>query len=176
MQRRTFILNGLATLTIAPRLAMAQAYTLPPTRLRLYNVNTKEFLETTYKRSGRVVESCLEDLNNFLRDHRTNQSWTMDGQLFELLYEIQRYSRNLDGIFEIISGYRSPKTNAILYRDTEGVARHSLHQEGKALDIRLRGITTVKLQKLAMELQCGGVGYYPSSNFTHIDTGEVRYW
>lgn len=176
MQRRTFVFGGLATLIAVPRLVIAKAYALPPTRLSLFNTHTNEYLEMEYKRYGGVPETALERLNQFLRDHRTNQISDMDRQLFDLLYELQRYSRNLDGTFEIISGYRSPATNAMLRKSSEGVARHSLHQKGRALDIRLRGMSTTKLRALAMELQCGGVGYYPRSDFTHIDTGDVRYW
>jgi uncharacterized protein YcbK (DUF882 family) len=176
MHRRTFILGGLTTLITAPNLVTAKAYALPPSHLRLYNTHTNEYLEMAYKRYGGVTETTLSKLNHFLRDHRTNQVCNMDQQLFNLLYELQRYSRNLDGVFEIISGYRSPQTNAALCKASEGVAKHSLHQKGRALDIRLRGMSTAKLRALATELQCGGVGYYPRSDFTHIDTGDVRYW
>ena len=93
-----------------------------------------------------------------------------------MLRDLQRYGQNYHGVFEIISGYRSPETNAMLRRETEGVARYSLHQQGQALDIRLRGTPTSGLRMLALDLQCGGVGYYPHSNFVHIDTGEVRHW
>jgi uncharacterized protein YcbK (DUF882 family) len=89
---------------------------------------------------------------------------------------LQRRSHNREGVFEIISAYRSPETNTYLRREGDGVARHSMHLEGKALDVRLRGTPISQVRTLAVGMRRGGVGYYPNSDFVHLDTGTVRYW
>lgn len=174
MQRRTFIFGGLATL-LSPSLVEAKARSMPR-RLYLHHTHTNESLEIIYRRENGFLKSSLRKLNHFLRDYRTDQIRPMDPRLFDMLYEVQRYSHNRDGVFEIISGYRSPETNRLLRRRSKGVARHSLHMTGRALDIRLRGTSTAKVRSFAVGMRRGGVGYYPSSDFVHIDTGDIRYW
>jgi len=170
-----FLFGGLASLIVSPRLVEAKARSIPR-HLCLYHTHTQECLEITYRREKGLLRSSLKKLNHFLRDFRTDQVRSIDPRLFDMLYSMQRRSHNRDGVFEIISGYRSPETNDLLRRETDGVARHSLHQEGRALDIRLRGTSTSKIHVLAVDMRSGGVGYYPSSDFVHVDTGEVRYW
>jgi len=186
MQRRTFLFGGLAALIAGPRLVEAKVHASPrlvkakvhaaPRHICLYHTHTQECLEITYRREKGFLKSSLRKLNHFLRDYRTDQVRSIDPRLFDMLNSLQRRSHNRDGVFEIISGYRSPETNALLRRETDGVARHSLHQEGRALDIRLRGTPTSKVRALAVGMRRGGVGYYPSSDFVHVDTGDVRYW
>jgi uncharacterized protein YcbK (DUF882 family) len=175
MQRRTFIFGGLATLLTAPGLAEARARSAPRL-LCLYHTHTEESLEIVYRRERGFLKSSLRRLNHFLRDFRTDQVKRIDPHLFDLLHDLQRRCHNHDGVFEIISGYRSPETNALLRQETTGVARHSLHIDGRALDIRLRGTSLSRLRSIAVAIRRGGVGYYPSSDFVHVDTGGVRYW
>jgi uncharacterized protein YcbK (DUF882 family) len=174
MQRRTFLFGGLAVLITGPRLVEAKARSLPR-HLCLYHTHTEEWLEITWRERG-LLRSSLRKLNHFLRDYRTDQTKSIDPHLYDILYNMQRHSHNREGVFEIISGYRSPETNTFLRREGNGVARHSLHLEGKALDIRLRGTPISKVRTLAVGMCRGGVGYYPSSDFVHLDTGTVRYW
>jgi len=110
-----------------------------------------------------------------LRDHRTGDHHSMDPALFDLLHQVQA-RLECRGEFQIISGYRSPKTNKMLRRNSSGVAKRSMHMDGKALDIRLEGCDLKQLHRAAKSLKAGGVGLYTRSNFVHVDTGRVRYW
>jgi uncharacterized protein YcbK (DUF882 family) len=114
-------------------------------------------------------------INAFLSDFRTGDVEVFDPELLDLIHDV-RESLNSSGTFEIISAYRSPKTNEMLRSQSSGVARNSQHVLGKAIDVRLRGIETSRLRDTAIELQRGGVGYYAQSNFVHLDTGRVRRW
>lgn len=114
-------------------------------------------------------------MNHFLRDFRTGEVHTIDPALLDVLFDLRTLA-DRDDVFQIISGYRSPTTNSQLRRKSGGVAKRSLHMDGKAVDIRLTGFPTRKLRDLALSLQCGGVGYYASSDFLHLDTGRVRFW
>ena len=126
---------------------------------------------------NRYIPEALEDIDYISRDYRTNEIKKIHPQLLNYLYAIST-SLKLSGRnpFHIISGYRSPKTNAKLRRKNKGVARNSYHVKGKAIDIRLPRYRTSALRKAAMRLRMGGVGYYPKSHFIHIDTGKVRFW
>jgi uncharacterized protein YcbK (DUF882 family) len=99
----------------------------------------------------------------------------MDPALLDTLFELQAHAHH-DGFFEVISAYRSPQTNAALRRQSTAVAEHSLHMEGRAIDVRLRGFPTVKVRDIAIALRRGGVGFYEASDFVHVDTGRVRIW
>ena len=110
-----------------------------------------------------------------MRDHRANQALAMQRDLYLNLYRLQQ-ALNPNQPIQIISGYRSPQTNQMLRAASNGVAKHSLHMEGRALDIRFPGISCRDLQKAALQMRKGGVGYYPQSGFVHIDTGRVRQW
>lgn len=148
----------------------------PPTReLAFYNIHTKEFVETCYYANGDYLPSGLARINRVLRDHRTGDITPMDTQLLDALYTI-RCNLGDCGTFSVISGYRSPATNAMLRRVTSGVAKNSFHMQGKAIDIRLRGCPTHKLRDTCIQARAGGVGYYPKSNFVHVDVGPVRSW
>jgi uncharacterized protein YcbK (DUF882 family) len=115
-------------------------------------------------------------LNHFLRDFRTGDETAIDPQLFDLLYDIKQRLGHADGTFQIISGYRSPRTNAMLRRTSSGVARRSLHMTGQAIDVRLTETPTRNIRDAALTLSRGGVGFYSRSDFVHLDTGRVRQW
>jgi len=119
---------------------------------------------------------ALGALNHFLRDHYTGEVGAIDPGVFELLYRVQREFGGTR-TFEVISGYRCPATNGRL-RETRGggVARHSLHMEGRAIDVRLPGVSLADLRDAAQSLRVGGVGFYPREQFVHLDTGRVRSW
>lgn len=143
--------------------------------LKMRNLHTGERLNTAFWSNGDYSSSGLKQFNRLLRDHRANESTRMDPKLFDLVYKLKE-KLNFNGEIEIISGYRSAKTNAMLRSRSSGVARRSYHTRGMALDIRFPGISTSKLRRAAMGLKMGGVGYYPKSGFVHVDTGPVRRW
>jgi len=143
--------------------------------LSLRNLHTGEKLTRTYWVDGEYLQEPLADLNHLLRDHRTGDMHPMDPRLLDMLHRLQQKVGSRRS-FEIISGYRSPKTNNLLRSNSSGVAKKSLHMQGKAMDIRLPGQDLAQLRKAALSLKAGGVGYYPKSNFLHVDTGRVRYW
>jgi uncharacterized protein YcbK (DUF882 family) len=126
--------------------------------------------------SERSLSFCgIREINHILRDHRTGDVHDMDQGLLDLLYLLQTRVESRQ-TFQIISGYRSPKTNAMLSGKSKGVAKRSYHMQGKAIDIRLNGCDLKQLHKAALSLKAGGVGYYPSSDFIHVDVGRVRRW
>lgn len=143
--------------------------------LRLLHTHTGEQLQQCYFRDGALVPEACQRLDHFLRDFRTGEAYTIDPGLFDLLYGLQQQVGH-QGVIEIISGYRSPATNSRLRAASSGVAKRSLHMQGKALDIRLRDFDTARLRDAAVALQAGGVGYYAKSDFVHLDTGRVRHW
>ena len=176
LSRRGF-LTGLATsaglLATSPVLA---AVTPEVERtLSFYHTHTGERAEVTYWADGDYLAEGLQKLNRLLRDHRTGEAAAMDQGLLDTLYALN-LSLCEPGEFEIISAYRSPKTNAMLAGKNGGVAKRSLHMQGKAIDIRVRGCKLKQLREKAVALKAGGVGYYPKSDFIHVDTGRVRYW
>lgn len=143
--------------------------------LRFVHTHTGETLSARYFDGGAYDEACLRDVNHLLRDFRTNETHVIDPPLLDVLYQLQLRA-NHDDAFEIISGYRSPATNAMLRRQSHGVAEHSQHLLGKAIDIRLAGYSTRNLAEHARSLALGGVGFYPNLDFVHVDTGRVRFW
>lgn len=143
--------------------------------LTFYNTHTQEQLKVTYARNNAYDPAILRKVNYFLRDHRTGDVHAIDPKLLDILYAVQRAYGD-SGVFEVISGYRSPQSNAKLLRESWGVARHSLHMVGKAIDVRRTGMKTRTLREIALELQRGGVGYYAKSDFVHLDTGRYRTW
>ena len=178
MQRRAFLKSSL--LLAAPSLSIpALAKTAQPASgervLRLYNTHTGEKLKTTFWAEGEFIPDAMKDINKVLRDHRNNKVAQMDPELLLLLTQLNdRLDNNRE--LHIISGYRSPESNAKLHAASGGVAKRSLHMDAKAIDIRLPGKDLKMLHKAAMSLKGGGVGYYASSQFVHMDTGRVRYW
>jgi uncharacterized protein YcbK (DUF882 family) len=143
--------------------------------LSFFHTHTQESTTVTFRRNGRYDEQALTQLNWFLRDWRNDNPTKMDPRLFDILWEVYRESGSRQPI-QIISSYRSPETNSALRRRSSGVAEHSQHMLGKAMDIRLPDVETGRLREIAMKMQYGGVGYYASSAFVHVDTGNVRAW
>ena len=176
MNRRRFLSTAVLTATALvfhpPKLSWA---TTGCRSLSFHHTHTGEKLDITYSRTGLYNPGALEEINYFLRDFRTGDVHPIDPKLLDLLCSVKQELGGA-GIFEVISGYRSPKTNRQLRRKSSGVAKHSLHMVGKAIDIRLTGVKTRKLQQCALGLQCGGVGFYAKSDFVHLDTGRVRFW
>jgi uncharacterized protein YcbK (DUF882 family) len=178
MQRRAFLKSSL--LLAAPTLSIpALAKTAQPATgervLRLYNTHTGEKLKSTFWAEGEFIPDAMKDINKVLRDHRNNKVAQMDPELLLLLTQLNdRLENNRE--LHIISGYRSPESNAKLHAASGGVAKRSLHMDAKAIDIRLPGKDLKMLHRAAMSLKGGGVGYYASSQFVHMDTGRVRYW
>jgi len=149
---------------------------LPASRdLSLVNTHTGEALLTRYFADGQYIPHALDQLQHLLRDHRSGDAHVIDPQLFDVLFHVA--ARNdREPHFEVISGYRSPVSNAQLRSRSSGVAEHSLHMDGKAIDVRLSGVACAKVRDVALSMACGGVGYYARSNFVHLDTGRVRAW
>ncbi len=144
--------------------------------LSLLNTHTGERLnDVVYWEQGDYILNALEHLNHVLRDHRTNEVHPIDPMTLDLMAAI---SRKVGGKqpFEIVSGYRSPQSNRLLRNKSNGVAKKSYHMQGKAVDLRLPGVPLKTVRKAALDLRMGGVGYYPKSNFIHIDSGSVRSW
>lgn len=147
----------------------------PERMLSLYNLHTGESLRTIYWNQGKYIHEALADINYILRDHRTGEIESIDKRLLDLLYAIGKRLKTQNS-FQIISGYRSSSTNAILRERSGGVAKGSLHVQGKAVDIRVQGCELSSLRNTAIALKGGGVGYYARSNFVHVDVGRIRYW
>jgi uncharacterized protein YcbK (DUF882 family) len=143
--------------------------------LSFYHTHTGEKFTFDYSFTQDCSPSTRHKINEFLRDFRTEEVHPIDTSLFGILSQIQLISGST-GIFEIISGYRSPATNRLLRLKSSGVACHSLHMKGRAIDIRLTDLSTKKIRYIAMMLRRGGVGYYPHSDFVHLDTGRFRTW
>jgi uncharacterized protein YcbK (DUF882 family) len=167
------LLRCVAAGAFAP--AAAHAATTERRSLSFVHTHTGETLSTTYFQNGNYLATNLEQVNHLLRDFRTNEVHSIDPALLDILFDMQGQARH-DGPFEVISGYRSPRTNAALRHRSSAVAEHSLHMEGRAIDIRLRGFPTPKLRDVAVALHRGGVGFYAASDFVHVDTGRVRLW
>ena len=144
--------------------------------LRMYHLHTHESLDVTYRVGNRYVPSAIAMLNHFLRDHRTGETAHYDPHEFDLLHAIMEKLHRPDGVIDIICGYRSPSSNNYLRTHTKGVAEHSQHMLSKAIDIRVPGVGTHELDLAALSLGLGGVGYYPRSQFVHVDVGPVRQW
>ncbi|MCS7262914.1 MAG: DUF882 domain-containing protein [Aquificaceae bacterium] len=142
--------------------------------LNLYALNTGESLRVVYWMEGTYLDSSLREIYHLLRDHRNGQVHPIDVRLLDLLYMITKLSGH--NRIVVISGYRSTRSNEYLYRKGRGVARESYHTKGMAVDIRVEGLPLQTLRDLALSLRAGGVGYYPSSGFVHLDTGEFRHW
>ena len=144
-------------------------------RLSFYNVHTDERLEVCYYNQGRYQPGALRKINYIFRDHYSGEIKSIHKDLIDFLYTISKAIGH-SVPFHIISGYRSPKTNAMLRRKTRAVAKNSLHMKGKAADIRVPDYDTRRLRQICMKMHAGGVGYYPESDFVHVDTGNVRCW
>lgn len=177
LNRRTFLAMGAAaaatTLFATP--VQAALRTRMERSVFLHNIHTGESLRTVYWHDGSYQPGAMRLVNRILRDHYSGDVHPMDPQVVDLLCVLQ-HKIGAHKPFQIVSGYRSPQTNAMLASLSDGVASHSLHMEGKAVDIRLEGASVRTLGRAAKSLRMGGVGQYPSSNFVHVDVGRVRTW
>lgn len=175
--RRGFLKTGL-TLSAAlgfwtPSLSFAAG--TPGREMAFTNHHTGEKFKGEYWYGGKYLPDAFGEIKTIMRDYRTNEKYPIDPRLIDILYVLQKRTGNQNS-FGIFSGYRSPATNAMLRRHGDGVARGSLHMQGQAIDINQKGTDLSSLRRMALELRSGGVGFYPSSDFVHIDTGRVRSW
>jgi uncharacterized protein YcbK (DUF882 family) len=147
-------------------------------RLRFYHTHTGERLDIVYRRGDQYIPEALDELDHYLRDHRTGDVHHFDPRLFDLLSDLTASLGDSGGEIDVICGYRTPWSNEFLRTRSAhtGVAQHSLHMQAEAIDIRLPGIPTSELRDVALRLHRGGVGYYRSSDFVHVDVGRVRHW
>ena len=168
---------GVLTGATVPRVSRAAGAVAADTRcsLELKNLHTGEVLKVTFDRAAGPDAETTAKLQHLLRDFRINEEHTMDTALYGLLCDLAEATGH-EARYEVISGYRSPRTNAKLHAEGHGVAEHSQHMEGRAMDVRLVGCDLAVLHEAALKAARGGVGYYPSSNFVHVDTGRVRTW
>jgi uncharacterized protein YcbK (DUF882 family) len=148
---------------------------VPPRRIALLNLHTAERLDIEYFRDGVYVAQAFSAIEVLLRDFRTGERHAIDPGLMDYLVRVA-HAAGVDPAFSVISGYRSGQTNARLRKQGNGVAQHSLHIEGRAIDARIPGVDCADLAAHALELKCGGVGYYRASDFVHLDTGAFRTW
>jgi uncharacterized protein YcbK (DUF882 family) len=154
---------------------VAMPLDLAPRKLALHNLHTGESLQAIYWENGRYVPGAIAAANHVLRDFRTGDQHMMDPALLDLVHRLHG-KVGAGAPVQVISGYRSPKTNALLHEHSDGVAKQSLHMQGMAMDVRIEGVALDHLHKAALDIGRGGVGYYPSSNFVHVDVGRVRQW
>jgi uncharacterized protein YcbK (DUF882 family) len=159
----------------APALLAKGALASAPRQLSLVNLHTGEKLAATYFEGGRYVPDALAALDRVLRDHRTGEVHPMAPGLLDLVAGLAGQVGRPDAV-QVISGYRSPASNAALHANSSGVATRSLHMQGMAMDIRIPGVSLARLRDTALALGRGGVGYYPGSDFVHVDVGKVRHW
>jgi uncharacterized protein YcbK (DUF882 family) len=173
--------GGVASVAAWPRRATAAARTsdaVSPSAsswLELYNTHTGETLAIEFRNAGGYIATALAKLEHLLRDHRAEESHPIDPALYDQLSDVATSARR-DARYEVISGYRSPDTNARMKAAGRGVATRSLHTSGQAIDIRLKGASCAAVRDIALGFARGGVGYYRSSDFVHLDTGRVRHW
>lgn len=146
--------------------------------LKLHHLHTGESLDVVYRIGNTYIPEAMDELNHFLRDHRTDDQSHYDPKEFDLLHNLLTRLRKPGGVIDIVCGYRTPASNEFLRSlgPVTGVAEHSQHIEAKAIDIRVPGVQTRTLRDAALSLEAGGVGYYPTSQFVHVDVGPVRTW
>lgn len=180
LQRRGFLkfgLAGIAAMTVPTILSgTAQASNNYATwRIAFRHSHTGESFSGVYRVGNKYLPEAFERLSYVMRDFRTSEVFPMDPRVIDILSVIHRKMGATES-YEALSGYRSPRTNSMLRHETRGVASNSFHMYGQAVDIRIPGHSSDKIRKMAKSLEAGGVGYYPRSNFVHIDTGKVRSW
>lgn len=174
--RREFVALALpAIAALVPIGALAHGGDVSPRSLKLHNLHTGERLETVYYAGGHYLDGPLGEIDWILRDWRTDEQAPMDRRLLNLLHALHEASESTEA-FEIISGYRSPRTNRMLADRNRGVARKSLHVKAMAADVRLPGRDLRALYRAARSLELGGVGFYPKAGFIHVDCGRPRAW
>jgi uncharacterized protein YcbK (DUF882 family) len=176
-RRRVLLGGALAGIAAGGLLrgACAAAQSETVRRIALLNLHTDEHLEIEYFRDGVYNAAALARIEHVLRDFRTGAAHDIDPLLMDYLGEVAA-KLGKEPRFSVISGYRSPETNARLHERSAGVAQHSLHMQGRAIDVRMAGIDCADLATWALTLQRGGVGYYHASDFVHLDTGAFRTW
>ncbi|HEY0879696.1 MAG TPA: DUF882 domain-containing protein [Zeimonas sp.] len=145
-------------------------------RLAFLNTHTGEKLDVVYREGRRYLADALAEIDRLLRDHRSGDVHEIDRTLLDQLARLQGLLDVGKRPFHVISGYRSPRTNAALAARSRGVATRSLHLQGRAVDVRMPGLELRTLHRAALSMQAGGVGHYARSNFVHLDTGRVRRW
>lgn len=165
-----FLLPAYATPPAAPARAAAQAR-----QLAFVNTHTGDTFSDAYWENGNYVPDAMSAINHVMRDHRSGEAHAIDPHLLDQLHTLNGLVE-ASAPFQIISGYRSPATNAALHDRSSGVATRSLHMDGRAIDIRVRGVELTRLRDAALGMSAGGVGYYEASDFIHVDTGRVRRW
>ena len=178
---RSLLVVGAMLTLLAPTGARAQEQSASPEQeqqhlLRLYNTHTGERLEIIFRRGAEYIPSALAKLDYFLRDHNTGDVRRFDPRLYDILADLTASVGHPNGEIDIVCGYRTPSTNESLRAHTTGVAKNSLHIQAEAIDLRMPGIDTLTLRRAALALRRGGVGYYPHSDFIHVDVGRVRQW
>ena len=175
--RRTFLrmMGGLTAGLAVSSSALGKIASSQERSIAFYNLHTGESLKTTFYLDGHFLPDSLKEVSYLLRDHRTDEMCDMSPQLLTLLGDLKT-RLGIVKPFHIISGYRSPATNNMLSQKSDGVAKKSLHMQGKAIDIRIPGVEIKRLHKGALALKGGGVGLYSNSDFVHLDVGRVRYW
>jgi uncharacterized protein YcbK (DUF882 family) len=173
--RRNFLKLGMLAAALPFPAFASQGSSAAERRLGFLNLHTGEKADLPYWIQGDYVPESLAEINRILRDHRSGQVAAIDTQLLDLLHRVNS-ALGASQPFQVISGYRSPASNRMLAGNSSGVAKRSLHMEGKAIDIRLPGIQLADLRRAGLMLRSGGVGYYPGSNFVHLDVGRVRTW
>jgi len=174
----TTLVSGLGLAGARLAFAQGEAVSESPAAERvitLFNTHTRETVRAAYRRGESLDPAALGQLRNVLRDHRNGHSHDIDTGLYDQLHDLALAAR-CEAHYEIISGYRSPESNAKMAAASSGVAKKSLHMEGRAIDVRLRGCSCADLRDLAIEARRGGVGYYQRSDFVHLDTGRFRTW
>lgn len=173
LKKSVFVAAGVAAMPSIIKPAFANyggAY-----RVSFRNAHTSESFSGVYRVGDKYLPEAFGQINYVLRDFRTGGVKMIDPHLMDLIYWMH-FQSGSQKPFEVVSGYRSPHTNAMLRRASSGVARKSLHMEGKAIDLRLGGVKLSKLHHIALDMRAGGVGFYPRSNFLHVDTGRIRHW
>lgn len=164
-----------AVASVATPVAATRSVSHAPRWLKLHNIHTQEKLEAVYFDKGEYVPDAVQALDRVLRDYRTGDVYSMHPELFDTLSSLHQKTGSKSH-FQVISGYRSPRTNAMLHERSGQVAKRSLHMDGKAMDVYLEDVALDRLRAAALDLGRGGVGYYPVSNFVHLDVGPVRRW
>jgi uncharacterized protein YcbK (DUF882 family) len=175
VSRRHFLKLGATAAALIAQPALGRTRLIHEKTLALYNAHTGESLKAVYWERGKYLPDALADINHLLRDFRTGDVHRIEPSLLDLLCSL-RHRMGTSKTFHVVSGYRSPATNEWLRMQSPGVAKHSLHMAGEAADIRLPGYDLRRLHRAALSLRGGGVGYYPSSDFLHVDVGRVRTW
>jgi uncharacterized protein YcbK (DUF882 family) len=148
----------------------------PAYQLHFFHTHTGKRLDVVYRRGDEYIPSALDELDHFLADHRTGEVKHYDPRVFDLLHDLMARMGDSNGEIDVVCGYRTPWSNEFLRTHGHGVARHSLHMQAMAIDIRVPGVPTSELRDAALAMSRGGVGYYRQSDFVHVDVGRVRRW